>query len=163
MPSPHVRRPRLLLALALATVLAPACALLPEGDGEDLGAERAALARAREQWERQEPSGYQFVLQRRCMVCNPGPVTITVQDGVMQSAVLDDGLPAPAEYVEGYGTVEALFARIEASIQGGADRLDARYEEGFGYPVEVDVDPIRNAIDDEHGFAVAAMLLPLES
>jgi hypothetical protein len=46
-------------------------------------------------------------------------------------------------------TVDDLFGVVFDAIDGGADELKTEYERQFGYPVLIDIDYIRNAIDDE--------------
>jgi hypothetical protein len=53
-----------------------------------------------------------------------------------------------------YDTVEELFGVLEQAFDNGADKVDATYDATLGVPIDVDIDPMRDAIDEEHGFVV---------
>jgi hypothetical protein len=53
-----------------------------------------------------------------------------------------------------YDTVEELFAVLEQAFDTGADDVDATYDATLGLPLLAAIDPMENAIDEEHGFLV---------
>jgi len=54
-------------------------------------------------------------------------------------------------------TVLALFAKVEDAIDRDADRLDVRYDPRLGYPLEIAIDFIERAIDDEVTYTAAEL------
>lgn len=118
---------------------------------------RHDLRAARSQWESRSPATYSFVFQRSCF-CGTEflqAVRITVADGTVVSAVFaDDGTPIQTPLPE-VPTIPDLFDEIEAAIAARADRMDVTYDEGYGYPVDVSIDFIVQAVDDEMFFQVS--------
>jgi hypothetical protein len=136
---------RALLALSLA---------LLSGCSDLLGPSQEA--RAEEAWDRwvsTAPAAYRYELLQSCFCGGPGVgrwLTVIVNDNVVVAAwETDTGEPlAPGELTL-VPTVDDLFVTVFDAIDRGADGLDTEYERQFGYPVLVDIDYIRNAIDDE--------------
>lgn len=136
---------RVLLALSLA--LLPGCSDIFGPSEED---------RAEEAWDRwvsTAPAAYRYELLRSCFCGGPGIgrwLTVIVNDNAVAAAwVSDTGEPlAPGELAL-VPTVDDLFAIVFDAIDHGADELTTEYERQFGYPVLIDIDYLRNAIDDE--------------
>lgn len=118
---------------------------------------RHDLRQARAQWASESPATYSFVFRRSCF-CGTEfvrAVRIVVADGTVVSAVFaDDGSPIQTPLAE-VPTIPDLFDEIEAAIASRADRMDVAYDEAYGYPVDVSIDFIEQAIDDEMFFQVS--------
>jgi hypothetical protein len=83
------------------------------------------------------------------------PVRIQVLDGEVV-AVEDAETSEPVdEPLASFPTIEDLFAEIEEALLQEAFRIQATYDDDFGYPIEVSIDFIENAVDDEMAFRVA--------
>ncbi len=54
-------------------------------------------------------------------------------------------------------TVEDVFAALRRA-QRDADEVEATYHSDFGYPREVHVDEISQAIDDEHQYRILSLV-----
>ncbi|MEX1183272.1 MAG: DUF6174 domain-containing protein [Gemmatimonadota bacterium] len=140
-----------ILALATAVGLSAACHVLGPGRGalED-------LRDSRRRWENSALTDYSFVLQRACF-CGMeamGPVRITVEDGVRTSAIyVESGEPVGSMYEQHFPTMAGLFDQLEEMF-ARADVIEAEYHPTLGYPVEVQIDFITNAIDDELGLSI---------
>ena len=122
-----------------------------------LGPEQSELDRARGRWESVGSESYGFRFQRGCF-CPPEivrPVRIEVRDGVVISAVDPDTNEPVDPPPDGFPTIDDLFDEIQDAIDRGAHTVDATYDESFGYPVQVFIDWIRNAIDDEMSFQLS--------
>jgi hypothetical protein len=114
--------------------------------------EEDALEDARESWEENAPAHYRFVHDEWAFAPSDGPVEIEVQDGEVVSAlIIETDQPAPASREL---TIEDLFDVIEGELDDEPDAIEIRYDAELGYPESVDVDPLQNAMDDEHGFTV---------
>ena len=134
-----------LLAVAVA-----ACSTSP------LAPERSALGEARAAWAANAPDAYTYQFRRICF-CG-GEVTravwIDVAAGVVVSVVpVDDGPPLQTP-IDEYPTIDELFEEIQDAIDADAHQLLATYDEERGYPVDVSIDFILEAIDEEMGFQV---------
>lgn len=143
------RRRRAARAAIVATALAVGCG------GGVLQPRQGALDAARARWEANGPRVYTFEVQRTCFCPSEyvRRMRIEVTDGAVSTAVyVDDGEPVPARIEP--PSIEMLFDEIQSAIDGGAHRLDASYDPTLGYPVDVSIDPIAEAVDEEQAFRV---------
>lgn len=136
----------LMMLLALAPVLA-ACS------------PASALEQNRLKWADQQISHYRFNVAISCFCAfrSQMPLTIEVQDGKIVSIDTADGSPiveVTRATFEEAGTVENLFALIEAAQKSGADELTVVYDATYGFPSQISIDPIKNATDDEISYYV---------
>ena len=88
-------------------------------------------------------------------------MNIEVKDGQVVSMKFQSGKeidPSLMEYFQGFATVDKLFDQIENSfqIQGNvdtagdkADEVKVTYDETYGFPSQINVDFIKEAVDDE--------------
>jgi hypothetical protein len=56
-------------------------------------------------------------------------------------------------------TVDALFAVVDDALDT-ADKVEVRYDPALGYPAQIDIDRIRQAVDDEVSYT-ASELAPI--
>jgi hypothetical protein len=142
------------LALAGSGLLVVGCLFGPSDQLDDLD-------QARRRWAAAGIDSYQMVVTRACFCAfvHPEGVRVTVVRGLVASRVdVATGVPIPAAAEPFYPAVPGLFDLIEDTLQDGADDVRVRYDEEYGFPVEIDVDLIENAIDDEFTVSVAAFL-----
>lgn len=99
-------------------------------------------------WAEQGSENYRITIRRTCF-CPPeitDPYTVTVRDGVVVSVTRQD---VEVELINSLPlTVEDLFREVEESRF--ADSLAVAYHPDLGYPLRIDVDPVINAVDEEH-------------
>lgn len=116
--------------------------------------QRQELAVARETWSRNGPSDYVMVHHWGYSAFIPA-VTTTVRDGVIVSAVDDNGIEKPHGGSFNAGlTVEAVFDLIEQEFDQGPFRIEVSYDPVTGRPTRVYSDPMEYAADDEWLFLV---------
>ena len=136
---------RVLLALAGAAALL-SCANLNDDPGD------GGLAAAQARWQSLHLTRYVFQFQHNCF-CAPEvtrPVSITVVGGVPVSAVyVDSGTAADTTLFQQYLTVDRIFTFLHNTINAHPALLTATYDHTLGYPLQVYVDPIALAADDE--------------
>lgn len=134
------------LTLALVTA---ACSFLPGMTPDRRTELQREVAGHAARWELAGIDSYSFTITRACF-CPPefsGPFRVTVESGAV-TAVTYEGQPVAGNTVAGVPlTIDAVFVTLlslgpEASLTGTWD--DTR-----GYPTDVSVDPIPNAVDDE--------------
>jgi hypothetical protein len=127
------------------------------GCSDPLGPREDRLAEARVAWALAGPAGYEFVFQRLCF-CGPDtvrPVRIEVRFGEVTAVTVVETGEALTD-LGAYPTIEDLFAEIEDAIEQDAFSLDAQYHGDLGYPVEVSIDYLENAVDEEMVFRVSS-------
>jgi hypothetical protein len=128
--------------LAAALLVLTAC-----GDGF-LASTRfvTSLRAARARWERSGIESYELTVRRLCFCGFVEPVRVK---GVLVSRTnVSTGEPVPAMYASYFPDVPGLFAIVEQAAND-ADDLDTEFDATYGYPVEISIDWIENAVDDE--------------
>ncbi|MEW6405745.1 MAG: DUF6174 domain-containing protein [Chloroflexota bacterium] len=109
-----------------------------------------------EKWQDAGINHYSFELRVICFC--PGtdkmPLTVEVQDGEVVSMTYVDGTPvAPEdpqyEFYSRFATIDRLFSELKADLDGAADEVAVTYDPTYGLPVDVNIDMIKEAIDDE--------------
>lgn len=117
------------------------------------------LAANRDKWEAQNITHYRFELHVSCFCAfrDQMPLTIEVQDGKVVSMVDSKGQSVTdmAELFETYNTIEKLFAKLDAALNGEADSTTVEYDSAKGYPTTIYIDYLQEAADDEIGFTVS--------
>ena len=120
------------------------------------------LTENRRKWSSKAVKNYHYDFQRICF-CVPAytkPVKITVRDGVAaQIAHAETGEAVDKARFEIYYTVDQLFDYIQAAIDKKAYSINAVYDEEMGYPTSVEIDFIKNAIDDEMRFKTGNLVV----
>ena len=149
MPSSVGRRSSVHVTVLVATMIAASgCSSVTDPENE--------LAQARRLWGDSAPAAYSITISRGCFCPQevPSPVVVAVRNGVIESRhYKTTGAPVSAAYADGFPGVDGLFDVIEDALKR-ADRVDATYDPTLGYPVQVSIDYIKNAIDDELAFGV---------
>ncbi len=112
----------------------------------------STIAAQRAKWDAAGVRTYEFTLHWEVFNLSAGDYRVTLVDG--QPGVLtrlDQPVAAPdagpIDLSEIPTTMEEVFDRLESELS--ADRIVACYDASLGYPVDVRVDRILNAVDDE--------------
>jgi hypothetical protein len=118
------------------------------------GGLRDNLVKAQQTWEARKPSSYEFTIEVRCFC--PGvaktPPVFRVTAG--KSSVVGELDAISQAFYESYNTVEKLFAAISRTLDRRQDGSTVEYDGALGFPVLADLDPVRDAVDDERHFRV---------
>lgn len=129
-----------ILALTLS-----ACSLMPASEFNQ------NLAR----WNEADISHYKYdlVIGCFCPFFQDMPLTIEVKDGVVVSITRVDGTALDAsdmnyQYYVPYATIDSLFTELKSEI-AEADEVTVTYDPLYGFPVDVAIDRIKLAVDDE--------------
>lgn len=101
-----------------------------------------------------EPSGrYEYTLMSSCgEQMLHGLMRLTVNGGEVVGAVgLDESGRATvaAAKLENLPTLKDLVDQYETAVRSGADKAKVEFDPADGHPTNIDLDPYRNAIDDE--------------
>jgi len=116
------------------------------------------LSDARRRWADKGPSVYSIDLFRSCE-CTPemsGPVTISVQNGTVQSRSYRTGGIVPPNMAPFFPGIEGLFDLIADGRRRNAHRLEVRYDRELGYPAWLVIDYDKAVADDEFTYSVMA-------
>ena len=125
-------------------------------------AAQEALAEARQRWEDTGITSYTWTVDLLCF-CGPlGPLQVTVRDGeVAETTPLDPRVEAGQDELPTATTVEDLFQKAEDALTSeDSGAVSITYDETYGYPTKMDIDWIRDAVDDEDTWE-ASDLTPL--
>ncbi|MCB9230693.1 MAG: hypothetical protein H6581_03480 [Bacteroidia bacterium] len=125
----------------------------------------------REKWDALNDSDYSFDLDISCFCAHSGytPATVVVQADTV-AAILDintgQDLLVPSDsslvfdvYGEYFPTIDGLFDEIDNAVRGNADKVKVTYDEDQGYPMEISIDWMKFAVDDESAYTVLAVRL----
>ena len=137
-----------LIFLAILVAILSACG----------GPQREALQENRTLWESQPIQHYRFNLKIGCN-CPWGdmmPLTIEVQAGEILSMTASNGadITTYLQSFRPYGTIESLFDTVDSAISRRAYKLDVTYDEKYGFPASIIINPSRAVFDDEKGYYV---------
>jgi hypothetical protein len=131
----------LLLALILAACTA--------GGGTE-------LSRNQSKWQDANITHYRFDLSVSCFCLfrSQMPMTVEVQSGEIVSMIDVNGEAFPmddpmSELVMKHATIDRLFSELGSDSVQEADHLTVSYDSTYGFPVEVAIDYIELAADDE--------------
>ncbi len=115
------------------------------------------LEEARERWENARPSAYEFAVERMCFcgVESRGPVRLRVQGTTaVERVYVDSGAPVAAELGEWFPTVDGLFDMLASALESDAHEVRATYDPVLGVPVDIWIDYMEFAVDEEQGMRV---------
>ncbi len=123
------------------------------GTEQSLAAADAALAA----WNASGIDDYAYTLDVICFCTISGRFQVTVNEGEVIEVTSAETGPVDLESPDNFMTydVEGLFALIDDWGGGQApDNMLASFDPDIGYPVEIRIDSLTNAIDDELAFFV---------
>jgi len=140
---------RKLLFIFIALVLA-ACSMGSQSE----------IERNQQKWQDANISHYRYNLFVGCfcVFSQDMPLTIEVQDGEVVSMAYKDGKAVDdtnRELFEKYATVDRIFSELETDINGAADEVIVTYDPTYGFPTQVNIDFIKDAIDDELALTIS--------
>ncbi|MFT5144428.1 MAG: hypothetical protein ACI80V_003165 [Rhodothermales bacterium] len=125
--------------------------------GPESNAELTDLDEARERWEQWGLDDYDIDLTRSCFCIGAGAMTVLVRDDTVAAVLQQD---SPWSFDQGWWqyipTVDGLFDLAEEA-QKDAFRVDITFSQTHGYPVEISIDWIENAVDDEISYSVSGI------
>ena len=139
-----------MLLLVLALVLA-ACSAVPQSE----------LARNRDKWDAAGIGSYRMNLFIGCFCgfTEKMPLTVEVRSGEVVSMTYDDGTPVGddmnREFFDRFATIDRLFDDMQSGQTSKADKVEATYDAAYGFPSQVNVDAIQNAVDDEYSVQIS--------
>jgi hypothetical protein len=118
------------------------------------------IERNQEKWQAANVSHYRYNLFVGCfcVFSQDMPLVIEVKDGEVVSMEYQNENEIDAtsrELFEKYATIDRIFSELEKDINGEADEVVVTYDPTYGFPAEINIDFIKDAIDDELGLTVS--------
>jgi hypothetical protein len=118
------------------------------------------IERNREKWQDTNISHYRFNLFVGCfcVFTEDMPLAIEVKDGEVVSMEYQSGNEIDAsshELFDKYATIDRIFSELETNISTEADEVVVKYDPTYGFPTEINVDFIKDAIDDELALTIS--------
>lgn len=126
-----------------------------KSDKDNLGPARDAYNSNLAKWQAANIHDYQFTYSTYCF-CAPfqNVVVIVKQDKVNSAFYQESGEYLPEDQLTGLPTIDSLFNIIDDAISRNAYKLTANYNGDYGYPTDVSIDYLQNAVDEEFAFSV---------
>lgn len=142
------------LFLLLLTMILTACSLISPS---------SEISQNETKWQDANVTHYRFRLGVSCF-CPVGdrmPMSVEVRDGEIVSITDVNGAAFETsdplnELVMKYATIDRIFAELQSDEVREADKLTAAYDSSYGFPTEVAIDFIEQAIDDELYLSISA-------
>ena len=120
------------------------------------------LSRNQSKWQDANVTHYRFQLSVGCFCLfrSQMPLTVEVKDGEVVSMTRPDGTTVNStdpsyDIFESYATIDRVFLKLEADQTGDADEVIVTFDSTYGFPANVAVDNIKEAIDDEISYQVS--------
>lgn len=134
-------------ALILGVLLVAGCG--GSSDSSKLS-DQSQLEKNERLWETSSVDGYQYTIHTSCFCLPEEDIVVLVVDGEVDSAFYTpSGVFLTADRLAGMRNVEGLFDFIQNAINDGVYELAVEYDETFGYPLEIDTDVNREAMEAE--------------
>lgn len=103
---------------------------------------------------------YKLFIGCFCPFMEDMPITIEVNNGEIVSMTSANGtiiaeMSPLQELLNYYSTIDRVFLKLEADLTGDADEVAVTYYPIYGFPVNVAVDNIKEAVDDEISYQIS--------
>ena len=148
----------LLATLVFAFGLA-ACSTLTPATLGPVGpiADRANGQRA--VWAAQNIRSYLFTIERQCFCPEEyrGPFDVTVIESAATLVTYQGGVAIADRVAELPKTMDAAFNLI---LVNAATEPEIVYDDRFGFPLRISLDPMKNAVDDEVTYLISNFRVP---
>ena len=114
------------------------------------------FSRNQEKWENSKITHYRYHLSVSCFCgyLDWMPLTIEVQNAeIISITTVQDNVIAERdpnyEYFAQYATIDNLFTELKGDLNGNVDQVTAVYDPTYGFPMQINIDAMKDAVDDE--------------
>ena len=101
------------------------------------------------------PASYAYTLTQSCFCIYSGPVRVTVADGRVVSVVALSDQDVPQDQIDAIGQTLVELTALAVRAEREADDVEVRYHPTYGFPTRLDIDWVREAVDDEAVYTAA--------
>ncbi|NNE71695.1 MAG: hypothetical protein HKN29_15225 [Rhodothermales bacterium] len=127
--------------------------------GPDSTGEISDLEEARATWNRVNARDYDLTMTRGCFCIGAGTMQVHVRRDTIAAIQQANNLwPGGNEWWTYIPTVDELFD-LAARAEVEAYSVETSFHPELGYPVQVTIDWIENAVDDEISYSISALSL----
>jgi len=113
------------------------------------------FSRNQQKWTDANITHYRFALSIGCFCAfrSQMPLVVEVLNGNVVSMIGADGVviaetdPSYGTFTQ-YATIDHLFSELEADLND-ADEITVTYDPTYGFPTDINIDFIKEAMDDE--------------
>jgi hypothetical protein len=119
---------------------------------------KSEIQRNQQKWQDAKISHYRYNLFVGCFCTASELMIVEVQDDKVVSMEYQSGKEINAtdrDLFEKYATIDRIFSELETNINGKADEVNVTYDVTYGFPTKVNIDFIKNAVDDEVALTVS--------
>lgn len=121
---------------------------------------QSEIERNRQKWQDLGISHYRFNLFVGCfcVFSQDMPLVVEVQNGQVVSMEYQSGKAIEEgnrELFRRYETIDQIFSELEKDLKGEADEVKVTYDSTYGFPKQVNIDFIKEAIDDEVSLTIS--------
>ena len=114
---------------------------------------KSELESNQQKWESANITHYRLELNVSCFCAfrSNMPLSVEVQDRQVVSMTYADGTQVPESdrsIFQPYETLDTMFGYVNQQMKD-ADQVTVTYDAKYGFPVEVTIDAIKEATDDE--------------
>jgi hypothetical protein len=144
------------LILLIAALALTACASVDASANQN----QSELSRNQQKWQDANISHYRYNLFLSCFCAfnENMPLIIEVKSGQVVSMEYQNGKPIEdinREFFDTYSTIDRIFEQLEKDSNGEADEVVVSYDAKYGFPNDVKIDRIKEAVDDELYFTIS--------
>ncbi len=119
---------------------------------------KSEIQQNQQKWQAARISHYRYNLFVGCFCTASEPMVVEVRDGQVVSMEYQSGKEIDASsrgLFEKYATIDRIFSELQTNIAGKADEYTATYDPTYGFPTKINVDFIKQAMDDELALTVS--------
>ena len=111
-------------------------------------------------WEALDIQSYDFVYEVSCFCgfTTPNPVKISVRDGSVTAATPVGSFIGTMPPLNTFPTIDSVFVTLEKAEKNSPDGVTVKFDPTYHYPTRIDVDPIKNAADDEVTYTIQSFV-----
>ena len=109
-------------------------------------------------WASKDLSSYTYTLQRSCFCPEEysKAMRLEVRNGALTSVIyVDSAADVPAQMRPTVFKIEAFFDLIDSTQKKGGHVNNLQFDAKIGYPTQINLDPIPEAIDDETSYSLS--------
>ena len=118
------------------------------------------LDEKRQLWEAQGLSDYDYTIQRGCFCGASGWHRVEVRASEVALVThIESGTVLDPAFTDGFTDIDGVFDLVAEALRE-ADEITVEYDEAMGFPKDVSIDYITDAVDDELSLVLTAPTPP---
>lgn len=108
-----------------------------------------------DRWKKSKIENYIYTYQQVCFGQERDKIIVSVSNGKVTKAFNQSTKQTLTnKELKNLVTIEQLFEQIKKAIKSNVDQLDVTYNQDYGYPESIDIDPEKKIVDEEYGYKI---------